>query len=48
MKTLNVKNQALNGQSINDEVRGLVASITEPVKGLLSNSTENVTIKSRR
>lgn len=41
MKTLNVENQALNGQSINDEVRGLVESIAEPVKGLLSTTTNN-------
>lgn len=39
MKTLNVENQALNGQPINDEIRELVASIAEPIKGLLSNTT---------
>ena len=41
MKMLNVENQALNGQSINDEVRGLVDSIAGPVKGVLSH-TETV------
>ena len=39
MKTLNVENNALNGQSINDEVNGLVKSIAEPIKGVLSHST---------
>jgi len=43
MKKLNVENQALNGQSFNNELRDLVASIAEPAKGLLSN-TENVTV----
>lgn len=44
MKKLDVENQALNGQSFNDEVRGLISSLAEPVKGLLSNTTnvENV------
>lgn len=39
MKTLNVENQALNGQPINDEIRGLVASIAEPIKGILATET---------
>ena len=39
MKTLNAENTALNGQSINDEVNGLVKSIAEPVKGVLSTNT---------
>ena len=39
MKTLNAENTALNGQSINDEVNGLVKSIAEPVKGVLSHNT---------
>ena len=39
MKALNVENNALNGQSINDEVNGLVKSITEPIKGVLSTNT---------
>lgn len=44
MKTLNVENQALNGQSFNDEVQGLVEAIAGPIKGLLSNSeTTNTT-----
>ena len=38
MKTLNVQNEALNGKPINDELRGLVGSIAEPVKGLLSTT----------
>lgn len=38
MKVLNVENNALNGQSINDEVNGLVKSIAEPVKGVLSTT----------
>lgn len=39
MKTLNAENSALNGQSINDEVNGLVKSIAEPIKGVLSSNT---------
>lgn len=39
MKTLNVQNNALNGQPINDEISGLVGSITDPMKGLLINNT---------
>lgn len=39
MKALDVQNQALNGQSFNDEVRGLVGSVAEPMKGLLVNTT---------
>lgn len=38
MKTLNVENEALNGQPINDEIRGLVASVADPVKGMLSTT----------
>lgn len=38
MKSLNVENNALNGQSINDEVNGLVKSIAEPIKGVLSTT----------
>lgn len=41
MKTLNAENNALNGQTINDEINGLVKSIAEPVKGVLSNTTIN-------
>lgn len=41
MKTLNVENEALNGRPMNDEVRGLVASIAEPIKGMFSNTTIN-------
>lgn len=39
MKMLNAQNQALNGQSFNDEVKGIVGSIAEPMKGLLVNTT---------
>lgn len=44
MKTLNVENEALNGQPINDEIRDLVASVAEPIKGILAvnnNSNDN-------
>jgi flotillin len=41
MKVLNAENNALNGQSINNEVNGLVKSVAEPIKGMLSS---NVTI----
>ena len=41
MKTLNAENNALNGQSINEEVEGLVKSIAGPAKGLLVSSSEN-------
>lgn len=40
MKTLDVENQALNGQSINDELRNLISSIAGPAKGLLVNNVE--------
>ena len=43
MKKLNVENQALNGKSLNDEVKNLVTSVAEPIKGLLSTTT-NTTI----
>lgn len=39
MKTLNAENQALNGQSFNDELNGLVSSIAEPIKGVLATNT---------
>ena len=38
MKTLNVENNALNGRSINEELNGLVGSVAEPIKGVLSTS----------
>lgn len=42
MKTLNVENEVLNGQSFNDEARGLIESLFGPIKGLLSsNVVEN-------
>ena len=41
MKTLDTENQALNGKSFNEEVKNLVSSIAEPVKGLLSTNTTN-------
>ena len=43
MKKLNTENQALNRQSFNEEIRGLVSSIAEPVKGLLATTT-NTTV----
>lgn len=43
MKTLNVENNALNGKDINDEIRGIVASIAEPAKGLLVNTAPAIT-----
>jgi hypothetical protein len=39
MKVLNAENQALNGQSFNDEVKGLVESAVGPIKGVLSTTT---------
>ena len=39
MKVLNVENQALNGQSFNEEVKGLVESAVGPVKGVLATTT---------
>ena len=41
MKVLNVENEALNGQSFNNEVEGLVRSIAGPVKGILSSNTDS-------
>lgn len=41
MKTLDTENQALNGKSFNEEIKNLVSSIAEPVKGLLSTNTTN-------
>ena len=41
MKTLNVENQALNGKPISDEIYNLVASVAEPIKGLLSSNIES-------
>lgn len=38
MKTLNAENNALNGKDFNEEINGLVKSIAEPVKGILSYS----------
>ena len=42
MKTLNVENEALNGKSMNDELRDLVGALVGPAKGLLVNKTEIV------
>jgi len=39
MKVLNVENEALNGKGINDEVKGIVESVTGPVKGLLVDNS---------
>ncbi len=41
MKKLDAENKALNGKPFNDELRELVASVAEPAKGLLSNTTNN-------
>ncbi|MBR3888629.1 MAG: hypothetical protein IKJ32_05975 [Clostridia bacterium] len=41
MKKLDVENKALNGKSFNEEISGLVGSITEPAKGLLVNNVSN-------
>ena len=41
MKVLNVENEALNGQSFNNEVEGLVRSIAGPVKGILSSNADS-------
>lgn len=38
MKTLNAENQALNGKPINEELQQLIASMAEPLKGVISNS----------
>ena len=38
MKTLNAENQALNGKPINDELQQLIASLAEPLKGIISTS----------
>ena len=44
MKMLDVKNQALNGKSFNEELNGLVKAAADPIKGVLSTSTtENIT-----
>lgn len=40
MKTLDVQNQALNGQSFNNEVNDLVAAIAGPIKGMLATTVE--------
>ena len=40
MKTMNVENQALNGENYEDTLRSLVSSIVEPSKGLLVNKVE--------
>lgn len=42
MKVLNAENNALNGESINDTVNGLVSSVASPLKGMLVNKTENI------
>ena len=45
MKTLDVENQALNGQSFNGELRDLIAALTEPAKGLLVNQVNEAPAK---
>ena len=42
MKILDTKNQALNGKPFNDELNGLVKAAADPIKGVLSTTT-NVT-----
>lgn len=42
-KTLNVENNVLNGKDINNEIRKIIASIAEPSKGLLVNTTPAIT-----
>lgn len=44
MKMLNAQNRALNGQSFNDEVNGLVKAVAEPVKGVLSYSEGDTSV----
>lgn len=39
MAVLNAENNALNGKSINDEVKGIVSSIISPAKGLLIDNS---------
>lgn len=48
MKTLDVQNQALNGQSMNDEVRDLVASLVGPAKGLLVSQEAPAALEDRK
>ncbi len=38
MKKLDVENKALNGKTFNEELSGLVSSVTEPAKGILVNN----------
>ena len=38
MKKLDAENTALNGKPFNDELRNLIASLAEPVKGLLATT----------
>ena len=40
MKTLNAENSALNGQSFNDELKNIVASLAGPIRGALAGETE--------
>ena len=40
MKTLNAENSALNGQSFNDELKNLVASVAGPVKAALTGGSD--------
>lgn len=40
MKTMNIQNEALNGESFNDTVNGLVKAVADPVKGILSSETK--------
>lgn len=49
MKKLDVENKALNGRTFNEEISGLVASVAEPAKGLLVNTTtEDKEIKKKK
>lgn len=38
MRTLDAENQALNGQPFTQELRGLVASLAEPLKGIVGSA----------
>lgn len=41
MKTLNVENEAINGKPFSDEIRGLIASIAEPIKGIVNTEADS-------
>ena len=43
VKKLDVENQALNGESYNETINNLVASLVDPIKGIMSQHTTNNT-----